>query len=149
MDNFNKLIAMLTAVANYSKDIHYTVVGSGMYGKHLLADRVQENIYDYIDSIKEVCFLGRGEYPLPSASYLGMAIEHIPSIEADDYSNYTSLQLLLVSTLKQIEDMSRQGIMTQLSQGETNLLGGIAENLQNSLGLVTLQVTRPKQAEKL
>lgn len=134
MDNINKLIEYLLAIANFSKDIHYSAKGESFYSKHLLADRISENIYDYIDSIKEIFFLAADKEPLASGEYLSRATSLIPQIEQEDTGNFRALSVLIVSTLQHIEELK------DLTVGESNLVGGIAENLQTSLGLINKQV---------
>ncbi len=56
-DEFNKLITYLLAIANFAKDIHYSCHGEAFYGKHLFADRIQENISEFIDQIKKFACL--------------------------------------------------------------------------------------------
>lgn len=134
MENLNKLICALIALQNFCKDIHYNSKGDAFYSKHLLVDRVSENISDYIDSIKEVCFLAADKEPLASSEYLKKASELIPDISKNDKDSFMKLKDLLVKALKQIEKL------TKLTKGEDNLIGAIAENLQTSLGLVNRQV---------
>lgn len=133
MESINKLIAQLIAICNYSKDIHYNCKGDSFYGKHLLADRVQENINEYIDQIKEICILGADKKTLPSGEYLLKATSFIPVVAAEDRANFKSLENLLVNTLATIEELDG-------TKGEENLYGAIAQDLQNSLGLINQQV---------
>ena len=133
MDNINNLICFLIALQNFCKDIHYNSKGDAFYSKHLLVDRVQENISDYIDRIKEVCILGNNEKTLPSWEYLSAATGLIPEISESDLDNFKSLAALLTSVLSLIEQMEG-------SQGEQNLYAAIAEDLQNSLGLINRQI---------
>lgn len=128
----NNLICQLIAIQNYCKDIHYNCKGDAFYSKHLLADRVQENISEYIDQVKEVFFLPAFKEPLSSAEYLRKAAAIIPPIE-DDRANFTSLAKLLTLALQEIEEIKG------LTVGEENLIGTIAQDLQNSLGLVNMQ----------
>ena len=134
MENINKLIEYLLAVANFAKDIHYSAKGEAFYSKHILCDRISENIYDYIDSLKEIFFLAADKDPLPSGEYLSRATSLIPQIAEDDKTNFTSLSILLEAALQDIEKIK------DLTKGEENLIGAIAENLQTSLGLVNRQV---------
>lgn len=135
MDSFNKLIIFLLAIANFAKDIHYSVHGESFYGKHLFADRIQENIYEFIDQIKEICLLGNDIEPLSSIEYLKGAIDIIPiKNPEDDKANFIQMKDLLIETLSLIEDLD------DLTKGEENLIGNIAQDLQNNLGLVNLQV---------
>ena len=133
MNKINEIIAMLIAIQSYAKDIHYNCKGDAFYSKHLLCDRVSENIYDYIDSIKEVCFLATGQKPLESSKYLQLAITHIPEIYTDKEA-FDKLSKLIAKALVLIEEL------TDLSKGEENLFGAIAENLQTSFGLLLRQV---------
>ena len=134
MENINKLIEYLIAISNFAKDIHYNSKGEAFYSKHLLADRIQENLSEYIDQIKEVFFLASDKEPLPSGEYLSRATSLIPEIAPEDKANFKSMQNLIVVTLRYIEGL------TDLTKGEENLIGAIAQDLQNSLGLVNKQV---------
>ena len=134
MENINRLIVYLLAIANFTKDIHYNCKGDSFYSKHLLCDRISDNIYDYIDGIKEVFFLAADKEPLPSGEYLSRATNHIPQISPDDKACFISLATLLVQVLQTIEEMQ------DLTKGEENLIDAIAENLQTSLGLVNRQI---------
>lgn len=133
MEKVNRLIAQLNAIANFCKDIHYNSKGDAFYSKHLLADRVQDNINEYIDQIKEICIIGSNEKTLPSKEYLLQAIKFIPAITENDQENFKSLENLLVMTLANIEHLEG-------TKGEENLFGAIAQDLQNSLGLINRQV---------
>lgn len=134
MEQINKLIEYLIAICNYSKDIHYNSKGDAFYSKHLLADRIQDNLSEYIDQIKEIFFLASDKSPLPSGEYLSRATSLIPEIVEEDKANFLSMQNLLVVTLQHIESIK------DLTKGEENLIGAIAQDLQNSLGLVNLQI---------
>ena len=134
MEKINKLICALIALQNYCKDIHYNSKGDAFYSKHLLVDRVQENISDYIDRLKEVCILGNDEKTLPSAIYLQNASSLIPEITGNDKEDFKNLISLVVNTLTIIEALKSGTV------GENNLYGAIAEDLQNSLGLINRQV---------
>lgn len=133
MENINKLIAQLIAIQNFCKDIHYNCKGDAFYSKHLLADRVQDNINEYIDQIKETCILGNDMKTLPSGEYLLKATSFIPSIQEDDKANFKSLENLLVVTLGTLEALEG-------TKGEQDLYGAIAHDLQNNLGLINRQI---------
>ena len=134
MNKIDETIAMLLAIQNYAKDIHYNCKGDAFYSKHLLCDRVAENMSDYIDSIKETIILARLETPKSSKEYMEEAINKIPDITDKDTENFKRLRFLMLNTLASIERIDRVSI------GEENLLGNIAENLQNSVGLLNRQV---------
>lgn len=135
MTDINKLICYLIAIQNFAKDIHYSCYGEAFYGKHLFADRLQEDLYDYVDQIKEICLLGEEISPLPSGEYLKGAAEIIPlRYEDNDQQNFILMQNLLVECLSLIESFEN------LTKGEENLIGNIAQDLQQRLGLVNKQV---------
>lgn len=134
MEKINELIIYLLAIKNFAKDIHYHCKGEAFYSKHLLADRVEENIDGYIDAIKEIFFLAAEKEPLSSSSYLRGAANIIPEIKNDDKTNFNALNNLIVLALQSIEEIQ------DLTKGEENLIGAIAENLQNSMGLLNRQI---------
>lgn len=133
MEKVNNLICSLLAIQNFCKDIHYNAKGDSFYAKHLLADRIQENISGYIDRIKEVSFLGNDVETLPSGEYLSRATSLIPEISKADKENFKNLENLIVNTLMLIQQL-------EATKGEDNLYGAIAEDLQNSLGLINRQI---------
>ena len=133
MEKVNNLICSLIAIQNFCKDIHYNCKGDAFYSKHLLADRIQDNISDYIDRIKEVSILGNNENTLPSGEYLSRVTSLIPEIVEEDKENFKSLENLIVNTLMLLQDM-------EATLGEDNLYGSIAEDLQNNLGLINRQI---------
>lgn len=137
MEKTNKLICYLVAIANFAKDIHYTCSGEAFYSKHLLADRIQEGLYDFIDQIKETCLLGNNILPLPSGEYLAMAMNLLPPLENDDKKNFQTMQKLLIACLVLMQEMLQE---KNTPRAEVSLVDGIAQDLQQKLGLVNLQV---------
>lgn len=125
--NFDSLIFHLLAIANYAKDIHYNCAGANFYGNHLFADRFIENIYEYIDQIKEVCLLGHQIKPKKSSEYLKEAAQIIP-LEID----FKLMRELMLNTLNVIESI------VNISKGDENLLGAIAQDIQNNVGLLNI-----------
>ena len=126
-EDIDNLIIRLTAIENYAKDIHYNCYGDDFYGKHLFADRIGDNLSDYIDQLKEVCLLGHGLKILPSKDYLQGATKIIP-----DNISFDVMCTLIVDTLEGIENI--KGI----SKGDENLIGAISQDLQNNLGLINI-----------
>ena len=123
----DNLIIHLTAVSNYAKDIHYNCSGDNFYGNHLFADRIADGINDYIDQLKEICLLGHKLSPLHSSEYLSRASKLIPS-----GADFRQLRDLLIDALEIIEHI------TGVSKGDENLLGAIAQDLQNNIGLINI-----------
>lgn len=129
----NELIISLIAIQNFARDIHYNCIGREAYSWHLLADRIQENISDYIDRIKEY-MLGSDTQPLSSKVYLESAIAIIPDIDKDTKLSFTKMQNLIVATLNIIES-------TKLDKAGDNLISEIADNLKNSNGIINLVIS--------
>lgn len=134
MENINKVIEYLLAIQNFAKDIHYNCKGEAFYSKHLLADRISDNLSEYIDNIKEVFFMAADKAPLPSGEYLSRATSLIPEISQGDKENFESMRNLLVNALEHLENLK------DLTKGEENLIGAIAQDLQTSLALVNFQI---------
>lgn len=126
-ENFDNLIVHLLAIANYAKDIHYNCSGANFYGDHLFADRFIGNIYEYIDQIKEICLLGHNYKPLHSSKYLRLASETVPA-----GADFKSMRTLMVDTLVIIEGIR------DISRGDENLIGAIAQDIQNNVGLINI-----------
>lgn len=126
-NDIDSLIVHLLAIANYAKDIHYNCSGANFYGNHLFADRFISDIYEYIDQIKEICLLGHNYKPLHSSEYLAQASDVIPA-----GADFKSMRTLIVDTLVIIEQMR------DISRGDENLIGAIAQDIQNNVGLINI-----------
>lgn len=139
-----QLLTALEAVRNTAKDLHYAASDcpSAFYSVHLLADRIAEPCADFIDSLKEVCFLGN-ERDVPSSRELSEAVTPLLSTDLSQAALIASLYDRLKITLYTIEEISKQHLM----QGEINLLGTIAEHLQQSRGLLWRQTIKTAGAE--
>lgn len=127
------LIEFLMAIENFAKDIHYNCVGANFYGDHLFADRIADGMSDYIDQLKEICLLGHGFKTLHSAEYLMRASELIP-LDID----FDNMLKLLMACLKHIETIDN------ISKGDENLIGAIAQDIQNNVGLINIMLGRMK-----
>lgn len=132
-----KLICYLTAIYQYSKTIHYEVKGEAFYGKHLFNDRIAENMNDYVDLIKEVVFLGHAKDAPSAVAILEGVLPLLPATEENDQQNYINLYNLIFNALDEIERLNKK----ELSVGDKNLIGGIAQDLQQNLGLLWRQIT--------
>ena len=122
------LIEYLMAIENFTKDIHYN-----FYGDHLFADRIADGMSDYIDQLKEICLLGHGFKTLYSGEYLIRASELIPLD-----INFENMLKLLLDCLKHIETIDN------ISKGDENLIGAIAQDIQNNVGLINIMLGRMK-----
>lgn len=132
-DQIDNLIVALIAIKEFSRDIHYTCHGDAFYSKHLLVDKF--NFDESLDLIKECCLLGNGIRPLASVEYLQRAINKlvIPE-ENNDKKNFETLSDIITEALLKIEAMQ------DLTKADENVIGGIAQDLQQYRGLINLQV---------
>lgn len=132
-EEIDNLIVYLITIKEFSKDIHYTAHGDSFYSKHLLVDKF--NFDEHIDMLKECCLLGNGNRPLISAEYLQKAINYLPvPEEKNDKKNFNALDDLLYKALSSIEAMK------ELTKADENVIGGIAQDLQQYKGLINLQI---------
>ena len=138
---FTDLIVMLMAIANYAKDIHYTCAGQAAYSKHLFADLLQDDLYDFIDDLKENAYLGQQKYPESSRVYLLAAARMIPSIDVEDKQKFEMIAELIDETRTMLEQIEAP------TRGVGSLLDNICEHLDKCSGLLFLQ-TRDDGSEK-
>ena len=132
-EQIDNLIVRLIVIKEFSKDIHYTCHGEGFYGKHLLVDKF--NFDDSIDLLKECCLLGNEERPLSSRKYLEMAYTYLATPETnDDTANFNKLLEYINNALFLIKTL------TNLTKADENVIGGIAQDLQQYKGLINLQI---------
>ena len=125
----DNLIVHLLAVSNYAKDIHYNCTGANFYGNHIFADRINDNLAEYIDQLKEICLLGHNLKTLPSKVYLSEAAQIIP-----DGADFGKIRAIMIDTLKIVEQIK------DVSKGDENLLGAIAQDIQNNIGLINIML---------
>ena len=92
-----------------------------------MADRFADNIYKYIDQIKEVCLIGHQLKPKKSSEYLTEAAKIIPLV-----IGFRQMRELMINTLNVIETI------VNISKGDENVLGEIAQDIQNNVGLLNI-----------
>ena len=132
-EDIDSLIVALIAIEEFSKDIHYTCHGDSFYAKHLLVDKF--NFDNSIDLLKECLLLGNDERPKSSKFYLNMAqLLLVEPKENDDRANFIILHNYIDETLKVINNLEN------LTKADENVIGGIAQDLQQYKGLVNLEV---------
>ena len=137
-NNFHFLVVYLIALQAYAKDFHYYCKS---FGKHLYADIVQDDLYSYIDEIKENVMLGSETLPFSSKWYLAAASALVLPITNDDLQNLTMLKGLI--------DFGRTYVnaIEGTSRGENALLDEIAGHLDKASGLAFLQLRKFTPAE--
>ena len=128
------LMARLTVIYYYAKDIHYSAIGMTFYSTHLLMDRITDGIQGYIDQINEVCFLGRGEEAPTSQSILTEALKKFPE-HWTEKGSLEELRDFIGGTLENILETEQNNNGKYLN-AEISLLDDIAKDLQLKAGLL-------------
>ena len=125
-----QILAKLTAIKGFAKDIHYTATGESFYGIHLLMDRVVDGLDDFIESINEVVYMGRDEEPPASREILKYATAYIPVVGEDNKASLSLLNNLITQTIDEINNYETD------DRAANSLLDSIAQDLRLKHGLV-------------
>ena len=133
MDRFHFLIVYLIALQAFAKDFHYYCKS---FGEHLYADLVQDDLYTYIDQIKENVMLGSGILPYSSKRYLASAGALVPPVSNDDKQNLLMLKSLIGLGQEIVNDIEGT------NRGQNALLDEIAGHLDKAAGLAFLQLRK-------
>lgn len=134
MKQIKDLIVALEKVRIVAKQLHYRLSGEAFYANHKLMDRVQKPMMEFIDSLKEVCYLGHGSLPPTEQEIYSEVVDEL----VGEY-DMQSMANVLNTAVAYCEEATRaEGIQ----QGDLNLIGNIAETLQNSLGLVSRVIAK-------
>lgn len=134
----NDLIVKLMAIKGFAKDIHYT---AQQYGDHLLADRVQEDLDEKCDELKENVLLGNNAKVLKSSEYYEKASKEVPELKDNIEDNIEELFWLVSRTLKFCDGL-------KLDRADSSLVDGICEKLKNAKGLLFLRLDKGKSNGK-
>ena len=78
--------------------------------------------------------LGCGIKPLPSILYLRRASDLVPN-----GASFKMLREIMIDTLVNIDNLK------ELKKGDENLLGTIAQNIQNNVGLLNIMFGEVKE----
>ena len=131
-EQLDEIIVNLIIIKEFSKDIHYTCHGEAFYSKHLLVDKF--NWDEHIDLLKECCLLGNAERPLSSLEYMQKAVKYLVAPKKEDKQNFEILGNKINELLEYIDNIQ---ITTS---ADSNVIGNIAQDLQQFKGLISLQV---------
>ena len=97
---------------------------------------MEDNLYEYLDEIKENILLGSERLPLSSKNYLTVAAVMTPQITNDDVQNLMLMKAFLNAGKQMVNNMEGT------SRGENALLDEIAGHLDKALGLTFLQLRK-------
>lgn len=123
------ILARLTAIKSYAKDIHYSAKGESFYGIHLLMDRVVDGLDGFIDSINEVCYMGAGDEPPASRDVLRLAQAVIPVL-TNTHENIERLVSIIKATLSELDGIKNT------DRADNSLLDAISQDLKLKRGLL-------------
>lgn len=134
---FLQLIVNLELTHAISKQLHYDASGATFYGNHLLFDRIDENLLDFVDEIKENFYMAN-DIPVPTAA---------------DIISTMSNQILSVNTPETLSETIKMAIENcnlldesgELESGEVDLIGKIANALMKKLGFLNRLLISPKE----
>ena len=137
-----RLIVYLEVIRAIAKTIHYEYKGGNFYSIHKLMDRVQKDIYDWQDSIKEDYFMCYGLKVPSFVDVYSQVITELNSLESIDIG---TLMSTINQTIAHIEELcATDGFESNepntLTQGVLDLLGEISRSLCNSQGLLGHQM---------
>lgn len=132
----SEILARLLAIYHFAKDIHYSAIGESFYGIHLLMDRVADGIHDQIDSINEVCYLGKDKEAPRATIIFKSALEKMPGLWYENRENLEELRDLIGGTIENILEMIENGA-DNMTSAEASLLDDIAKTLMLKKGLIS------------
>lgn len=126
------LIERLMIIYYIAKDIHYSASGLDFYSIHLLMDKISDGIYDKIDEIKEVYYLGNGTLPPTNKEIIESVAISLP--EFDNYKDGINVLIdVLSGTIdhckKLVEDLSE-------SKSVQSIIDDICNSLMLKYGLL-------------
>ena len=124
-----QILARLTAIKGFAKDIHYTATGESFYGIHILMDRVIDGLDDFIDSINEVFYMGKGVEPPASREVLKYATAYIPVV-SDNKGSLSLLDKLIIETIDELNAYGTE------DRADNSLMDSISQDLRLKHGLV-------------
>lgn len=127
-----RLIIYLTAIAGLAKDLHYTLSGESFYGNHLLMDRIQDDLYEFVDEIKENYFMYLG-IKVPSAREIFLkSAELLEKPKTVSEKKRTLLEYMKDAIYLCDEESKKE----KYDCGDSDLLGRIASKMKNNVALL-------------
>lgn len=132
------ILSLLLAIRMISKDIHYMAFGKEFYSDHLLADNIEEDLDKFIDEINEVHYLGKGENAPLASSVVEKSMRFIPNSYDGIENAWIVLGKAIELALGKLDELNEQDVM--LSMGDKDLLGRIANYLQQKNGFIVRRI---------
>ena len=122
-----RILVQLEIIRMAAKQLHYNVKGSNFFSDHLMMDKIQENLIDFEDEIKENYFMANNEKVPPEKEISSAAANLLPiNVNLED------LREFIIDTLNIINDES----VKSKDAAEQDILGKISSDLAKSLGFL-------------
>lgn len=129
--DFKHFLSLLWALKLSVSDLHYLAKNENFYSDHKFADELRDGIDEWIDKVNEICFLGEENPAIYSKDIILQASELIVPLQDNPTDQFKKINELIKNILIYIEES-----IQQTSVGEQNLIGGIAQDLQQRYGLI-------------
>lgn len=129
--DFKHFLSLLWALKFSISDLHYLSQKENFYSDHKFADELRDDIDEWIDEVNEVCFLGEEKNAPYSKDVVLEASNLIVPIQSNPTEQFKKISESIKQILIYIQETSEQ-----TSVGEQNLIGGIAQELQQRYGLI-------------
>ena len=129
-----QIICDLVAIKSAAKGIHYRTYGEKFWGDHLLADRVVEDLDDFIDEIFENYYLGKGDDAPQQKMVMSVAVSMIPLVDNDITKAFGHLDELIINCLSELQMIEENN--QDLTLGDKDLMGRICSDLQKKHGFI-------------
>lgn len=129
--DFKHFLSLLWALKFSVSDLHYLAQKENFYSDHKLADELRDDIDEWIDKVNEICFLGEEKTAPYSKDIILQASQHIILLQDTPSNQFKKI----AEFIKEILMYVQENIETT-SVGEQNLIGGIAQDLQQRYGLI-------------
>ena len=132
-DYMLNILIYLLAIQKTAKGIHYLCKGSNFWADHLLADKVQDGLDDFMDEIQEIAFLGKEQDAPQPFTVLSNAGAMVPELTEDIENDFRKLDKLILSCIDEIETSSK---LEAITAGDNDLLGRICSDIQQKHGFI-------------
>ena len=129
-----QIISYLIAIRSLAKGIHYRVMGDSFWGNHLLADRIVEDLDDFVDEIFENYYLGKSEDAPQQKEIMEEVTSIIPLVNDDIGRNFKALDDLILGCLAELQMIAEAN--QDLTLGDNDLMGRISSDLQKKHGFI-------------
>ena len=127
------ILIYLLSIEKTAKGIHYLCKGPNFWADHLLADKIQDGLSDFMDEIQEIAYLGKEQDAPQPAQVLASAGAFVPELTDDIEEDFRKLDKLILRCIDEIETASK---LEAITAGDNDLLGRICSDIQQKHGFI-------------